>query len=113
MKKNRHLPGGLVYSTDPTVQIGAQPEAEPKTLPPAEQSLRVRLETKQRAGKAMTVMTGFIGGAADLEALGKQLKTHCGTGGSAKDGEILIQGDQRDKVMGWLAKSGYGKAKRG
>lgn len=111
--KKRKLPGGLVYSTDPSVQIGAKPDAEAQTLPPAEQSLRVRLETKQRAGKAVTLVTGFIGSAADLEALGKQLKGHCGTGGSAKDGEILIQGDQRDKVMGWLAKNGYAKAKLG
>ena len=113
MMKKRTLPGGLVYSTDPSVRIGAKPEPEPKTLPPAEQSLRVRLETRHRAGKAMTVIAGFIGSAADLVALAKQLKGHCGTGGSAKDGEILIQGDQRERVMQWLAKSGYAKAKRG
>ena len=111
--KKRDLPGGLVYSTDPSVRIGARPEAEAQTLPPGEQKLRVRLETKQRAGKAVTLVTGFIGSAADLEALAKQLKGHCGTGGSAKDGEILIQGDQRDRVMGWLAKNGYVKVKRG
>jgi translation initiation factor 1 len=113
MMKKRSLPGGLVYSTDPSVQIGAKPEAETPTLPPAVQDLRVRLETKQRAGKAVTLITGFIGSTADLETLAKQLKAHCGTGGSAKDGEILIQGDQRDKVVGWLAKSGYAKAKKG
>jgi translation initiation factor 1 len=113
MMKKRNPPGGLVYSTDPSVKIGAKPESEVPTLPPSEQILRVRLETKQRAGKAVTLVTGFVGNAADLEALAKQLKGHCGSGGSAKDGEILIQGDQREKVTGWLAKSGYVKAKRG
>ena len=111
--KKRNLSGGLVYSTDPNVQIGAKPVPEAQTLLPAEQNLRVRLETKQRAGKAVTLVTGFIGTTYDLEALGKQLKAHCGTGGSAKDTEILIQGDQRDKVMGWLVKAGYVKVKRG
>ena len=111
--KKRNLPGGLVYSTDPSVQIGAKPEAEAQTLPPGEQKLRVRLETKQRAGKAVTLVTGFVGSAADSETLAKQLKGHCGTGGSAKDGEILIQGDQREKVIGWLGARGYDKAKLG
>jgi translation initiation factor 1 len=73
----------------------------------AKQPLRIRLETKHRAGKAATVVTGFVGRDEDLQALGKQLKTHCGTGGSAKDGEITIQGDQREKVRVWLLKQGY------
>jgi translation initiation factor 1 len=73
----------------------------------ARQPLRLRLETKHRAGKAVTVVTGFVGRDEDLQALGKQLKTYCGTGGSAKDGEIIIQGDQREKVRGWLLKQGY------
>jgi translation initiation factor 1 len=113
MTKKRNPPVGLVYSTDPSVHIGAKPEIEVQTLPPGEQTLRVRLETKQRAGKAVTVVAGFIGSAADLDTLGKNLKGYCGTGGSAKDGAILIQGDQREKVLGWLAKSGYGKARLG
>jgi len=113
MIKKRKVAGGLVYSTDPSVRIGPKPVAEAATLAPAEQTLRVRLETKHRAGKAMTVVMGFVGGTADLEALGKQLKGHCGTGGSVKDGDILIQGDQREKVLQWLTKSGYAKAKRG
>ncbi len=73
----------------------------------ARQPLRIRLETKHRAGKAVTVVTGFVGRDEDLQALGKQLKTYCGTGGSAKDGEIIIQGDQREKARGWLLKQGY------
>lgn len=111
MKKPRG-PGGVVYSTDPNFNLTPSTKPEPATLPAAHQNLRIRLETKHRAGKAMTVVTGFVGAARDLEALGKQLKGHCGTGGSAKDGEILIQGDQRDKVMHWLADKGYLKAKR-
>ena len=103
MVKKRKLPGGMVYSTDPNVKIGARPKPEAQTLPPDQQNLRVRLETKQRAGKAVTLVTGFVGSAAGLETLGKKLKGHCGTGGSAKDGEILIQGDQREKVLQWLA----------
>jgi translation initiation factor 1 len=69
--------------------------------------LRIRLETKHRGGKAATVITGFIGREEDLEDLSKKLKTHCGTGGSAKDGEIIIQGDQRPKVLAWLLQQGY------
>ena len=114
MMTKRNLPGGLVYSTDPNVQIGAAAPTEPQAQPPpAEQNLRVRLESKQRAGKTVTLVTGFVGTTADLAALAKQLKGHCGTGGSARDGEILIQGDQREKVMQWLAKCGYAKTKRG
>ena len=83
-----------------------------ETLAPKQQKLKVRLDTKQRAGKAVTLVEGFSGKAEDLEQLGKQLKTHCGTGGSVKDGQIIIQGDQRDKITQWLIAKGYSSTKR-
>ncbi len=105
-KKHKADRNGLVYSTDP--DFNPQPEEESQeTLPPASQRLRIRLETKHRGGKTATVITGFTGKEEDLEVLTKQLKTHCGTGGSAKDGEIIIQGDQRPKVLAWLLQQGY------
>jgi translation initiation factor 1 len=109
-KKNKSDRHGFVYSTDPNFQF--QPEENAvETLPPVQQKLRVRLETKHRGGKAATVVTGFIGKEEDLEALGKQLKNVCGTGGSAKEGEIIVQGDQREKVVQWLLKNGYKNSK--
>lgn len=81
------------------------------TLLPGEQLLRVILETKHRAGKTVTIIYGFEGAESDLEALGKALKNFCGTGGSVKDGEIIIQGDHRQKVFQYLKQKGYSKAK--
>lgn len=109
-KKNKPDTQGFVYSTDPNFSF--QPADETvETLPPAQQKLRIRLETKHRAGKAVTLITGFIGKEEDLEKLGKQLKNFCGTGGSAKDAEMIIQGDQRLKVLPWLIKNGYTQSK--
>ena len=105
-KKHKADNRGYVYSTDPDFRMDDAQEVR-ETLPPAQQLLRIRLETKHRAGKAVTIVDGFIGTDADLQELGKKLKTYCGTGGSAKDGEIIIQGDQREKVRGWLIKAGY------
>lgn len=85
---------------------------EEETLSPSNQPLKIRLDTKHRSGKAVTLVENFIGTDDDLEKLGKQLKTFCGTGGSVKDGQIIIQGDQREKVLQWLTKSGYKKAKK-
>jgi translation initiation factor 1 len=103
--------GGLVYSTDPNFKTG-EPEPVTETLPAAEQPLRVWLETKHRGGKAVSIIAGFRGADEDLQALGKQVKTVCGTGGSAKDGEIIIQGDNRDKILQWLLKNGYKLSKK-
>jgi translation initiation factor 1 len=109
-KKNKPDVQGFVYSTDPNFSFQPADEAV-ETLAPAQQKLRIRLETKHRAGKAVTLITGFIGKEEDLEKLGKQLKNFCGTGGSAKDAEIIIQGDQRLKVLPWLIKNGYTQSK--
>ncbi|MDP9229851.1 MAG: translation initiation factor, partial [Bacteroidota bacterium] len=79
---------------------------------PSQQKLSIRLDTKQRAGKAVTLIEGFIGKQEDAEDLGKRLKTFCGTGGSVKNFQIIIQGDQRDKVLTWLQKNGYLSSKR-
>jgi translation initiation factor 1 len=100
----------LVYSTDPNFKIPDEQE-EQETLLPADQLLRVILETKHRAGKTVTIVYGFQGKEADLELLGKALKNYCGTGGSVKDGEIIIQGDHRQKVFQYLKQKGYVKAK--
>jgi translation initiation factor 1 len=107
-KKNKADTLGFVYSTDPNFSY--QPETDPQqeTLAPAKQRLRIVLDTKQRAGKAVTLVTGFIGSSDDLELLGKQLRNYCGTGGAVKEGEILVQGDQRNKVKQYLQKQGYG-----
>lgn len=109
-KKNNPDTRGFVYSTNPNFSFEAADETQ-ETLVPAQQKLRIRLETKHRAGKAVTLITGFIGTESDLEVLGKQLKNFCGTGGSAKDAEIIIQGDQRTKILPWLIKNGYTQSK--
>lgn len=110
-KKNKPDTRGFVYSTDPNFSFEDEQE-NIITLPVSEQKLKISLDTKQRAGKAVTLVEGFIGQGQDLENLGKNLKGFCGTGGSAKDGEIIVQGDQREKVLQWLLKNGYKKAKK-
>ena len=111
-KKKLHSLSGLVYSTDPNFKMAEDNIGEQETLPPAQQKLRIVLDKKQRAGKAVTLVEGFVGKDADMEELGKKLKTFCGTGGSVKDGEIIIQGDNRDKVLQWLQKNGYTTTKK-
>lgn len=103
---------GVVYSTNPDFKYETAQEEEQQTLPPAKQKLIVRIDRRQRAGKQVTLIEGFVGTSDDLAALAKKLKTSCGVGGSAKDGEITIQGDNRDKVVALLTGMGY-NAKRG
>ena len=110
-KKNKPDTRGFVYSTDPDFSFEEE-QLNTETLPPAQQKLKVRLDTKHRAGKAVTLIEGFVGKEEDLQELGKKLKSFCGTGGSAKDGEIIVQGDQREKVMQWLNKNEYKNTKR-
>lgn len=110
-KKNKPDTRGFVYSTDPNFSF-QQENKSAETLPPEQQKLKVRLDTKHRAGKAVTLIEGFVGKEEDLQELGKKLKSFCGTGGSAKDGEIIVQGDQWEKVMQWLIKNRYKNVKR-
>jgi translation initiation factor 1 len=111
-KKNKSDSNGFVYSTDPNFRFENEKQENSETLIPSRQKLKVRLETKHRGGKTVTLIQSFIGQAVDLEDLGKKLKNYCGTGGSVKDGEIIIQGDQRDKVLQWLQKNGYTQSKK-
>lgn len=108
--KKKNYSDGIVYSTDPSL-LNKQIDEEINTIAADQQQLKVILDTKQRAGKAVTLVTSFIGKPMDLESLGKILKTYCGTGGSVKEGVIIIQGDQREKVKQWLLKNGYKKTK--
>ena len=111
-KKNKPDTKGFVFSTDPNFRFEEEENIAQETLIPAKQKLRIRLDTKPRAGKAVTLILDFIGTENGLDELGKKLKNYCGTGGSVKDGEIIIQGDQRDKVLQWLLKIGYSNTKK-
>ena len=101
----------IVYSTNPDYHYQGEDSAQDETLPNEKQLLRVSLDKRNRKGKAVTLITGFIGTNDDLETLGKLLKTKCGVGGSAKDGEIIVQGDHRQKVLEILQKEGYAKTR--
>jgi translation initiation factor 1 len=103
--------GGIMYSTDPTFSYASEEEAPAEKIPSNQQNLRVTLDKKNRGGKAVTLVTGFHGTEEELEQLAKLLKNKCGVGGAAKEGEILIQGDFRDKVILLLQKEGF-KAKK-
>ena len=104
---------GVVYSTATDYNYTTAEEESVATLPPSEQNLRVWLDRKHRGGKQATLLKGFVGSDDDLKELAKLLKTKCGVGGSAKDGEIIIQGDHRDRIIEILTKEGYRAKKAG
>ena len=102
---------GMVYSTNPDFNYETTETPEAETLPPARQELRVWLDRKQRAGKVVTLVKGFVGRDADLQELARLLKTKCGVGGSVKEGEILIQGEFRERIIELLKADGYSQTK--
>jgi translation initiation factor 1 len=112
MKKNEWKErAGVMYSTNPDYRYETGETEETETLPPARQALRLSLDKRNRGGKAVTLVTGFRGTAADLATLGKWLKVKCGVGGAVKDGEIILQGDWRTKALEFLQKEGYDKSR--
>ena len=104
---------GVVYSTDPEFNYEDNNEEDPVTPEPGRQKLYVSLDRKNRGGKSVTLVEGFVGSAEDLKTLGKELKNKCGTGGSVKEGEILIQGDFRDRIVKMLKDKGFGVKQKG
>ena len=112
-KKNKKKDiSGMVYSTNQNYDYSYDDEQEEETLPPNEQDLRIVLDRK-KGGKVVTTIRDFIGSKEDLKTLGKELKTHCGVGGTVKNGDILIQGDFRDEILALLLKKGYKAKKKG
>ncbi len=112
MSRNKNKRRGVVFSTNPDFEYNYQENEEQETLPPQQQKLRVLIDRKKRKGKEVTLVSGFVGTEDDLKTLGKLLKTRCGVGGSTKDGEILVQGNQREKVVEILKKEGYSQTKK-
>lgn len=101
----------IVYSTNPDFQYSTDEKEEIDTLPKQQQKLRVNIEKNHRGGKTVTLVKNFVGNEEDMKELGKLLKTRCGVGGSVKDGEILIQGDFKEKIIELLKKEGYTQTK--
>ncbi len=113
MGKKQKYNGGIVYSTDPDFSCRQKNHNIPETLPPEKQSLGIRLDRRNRAGKTVTLVTGFIGTVEDLDQLGKELKQLCGAGGTVKDGQIIIQGDFQKRIMGYLSSKNFRVVKSG
>ena len=107
MRKQNNPFGSIVYSTDPQFSFSQNNQEEEKTAPPEQQKLHVSYETKGRRGKQVTLITGFKGKTEDLESLAKKIKIHCGTGGSVKEKEIIIQGNFLDIIKTFLKKENY------
>lgn len=103
---------GMVYSTNPDFKYRTDERTAQTALPPERQNLRVSLDKRRRGGNQVTLVAGFVGSDSDLEALGKTLKTRLGVGGAAKEGEIIVQGDFRDRVVELLQSQGYSKTKK-
>lgn len=113
MAKSKKEKVNIVYSTNPDFQFQFDEEEEQETIAKNQQKLYVSIDRKQRGGKEVTLIEGFVGNEDDLKELGKMLKSKCGVGGSVKDNEILIQGSFRDKIYDMLVKEGYGVKKKG
>lgn len=113
MAKQKKEKINIVYSTNPNYNYEYNEEEEVETLLPNQQKLYVSIDKKQRAGKEVTLIEGFVGAEDDLKELGKLLKSKCGVGGTVKDGEVLIQGNFRDKIMQILEKEGYQVKRKG
>jgi translation initiation factor 1 len=110
MPKKKFNNNRIVFSTAPDFNFDEE-KSEEESLPANEQFLKIKLDKKQRAGKVVTIISGFVMKEAEIESLAKKLKTFCGTGGSAKNNEIIIQGDNRQKILDWLQKNGFQKSK--
>lgn len=113
MGKNKKEKINVVYSTNPDFRFEFEEDQEQETLPANQQKLYVSIDRKSRGGKEVTLIEGFVGAESDLQQLGKLLKSKCGVGGTVKDGEILIQGNFRDKIIGMLEKEGYQVKRKG
>jgi translation initiation factor 1 len=110
-KKKLNNNGGIVYSTASDFTYSEEKE-DIEMLPPHEQLLKIKLDKKHRGGKVVTLIYGFASNEEEIENLSKQLKTFCGSGGSAKNAEIIIQGDHRDKIFQWLIKKGFSRVEK-
>lgn len=110
-KKSKSRRSGVVYSTNPGFEYNYDADNEEEELPPSQQKLRVQIDRKKRKGKSVTLVTGFVGPEDSLKELAKYLKSKCGVGGSAKDGEIIIQGELKEKIVDLLKQKGYTNTK--